>query len=50
MIRAGIDISRKGVRTTEMVPDWARADWKSIRAELRAKNWAGVLNEREHSE
>ncbi len=44
MIKASIDISRKEVKTREMVPNWSRVDWESIRTELRAINWERMLN------
>jgi hypothetical protein len=44
MIKASIDISRKEVKTREMVLNWSRVDWESIRTKLRAINWERMLN------
>jgi hypothetical protein len=45
MIQASINISMKETKTTETVPNWARADWASIREGLRGKDWRGTLGE-----
>ncbi len=43
MIQAGINMKRKEVKTSEIVPNWWKADWESTRAEIGRRDWPGIL-------
>jgi hypothetical protein len=43
MIQLQLSVSKKGTKTVEMVPNWFKADWGSIRTELQEIDLAGQL-------
>ncbi len=43
MIQLQLSANKKGIQSVEMVLNWFKADWGSIRRELQEIDWAGQL-------
>jgi hypothetical protein len=43
MIQLRLSANKKGIQSVEMVLNWFKADWGSIKRELQEIDWAGQL-------